>query len=195
MRHNVTSQFCISKYAQICLLVVTVAISATSFAATEKILHSFNAWPHGNQPSGGLIADAAGNLYGVVASGGTYGYGAVYKLTPGTNGYTETLIYNFGATTGGNAPLGSVSGPTSPVGTLLMDSASNLYGATQGGSTGSGAIFELVAHSNGQYTEKTLWNFHGEDGFNPNGGFIFDKAGNLYGTTENGGGIGYSDLH
>lgn len=190
MRHEITSQFCFSKYGQIIFLLATLMISSLSFGATEKILHSFNAWPHGYQPSGGLIADTAGNLYGVVAYGGTYGYGAVYKLTPGSNGYTQTLIYNLGATTGGNAPLGSVTGPASPVGTLLIDGEGNLYGAAVGGTAGGGFIFELVVHSNGQYTEKTLRNFHGEDGFNPNGGFIFDKAGNLYGTTENGGGLG-----
>jgi len=190
MRHEITSQFCFSKYGQIIFLLATLMISSLSFGATEKILHSFNAWPHGYQPSGGLIADAEGNLYGVVAYGGTYGYGAVYKLTPGSNGYTQTLIYNLGATTGGNAPLGSVTGPASPVGTLLIDGGGNLYGAAVGGTAGGGFIFELVVHSNGQYTEKTLRNFHGQDGFNPNGGFIFDKAGNLYGTTENGGGLG-----
>jgi uncharacterized repeat protein (TIGR03803 family) len=192
MRQDVASEFRFPNYLQIVVLFATLMSASLSFGAAEKILHSFNAWPHGEQPSGGLIADSAGNLYGAVAYGGTYGYGAVYKLTPGSNGYTQTLIYSLGAPTGGNAPLGSVSGPASPVGTLLMDSAGNLYGAATGGTAEGGFIFELVKHSNGQYTEKTLRNFHGEDGFNPNGGFIFDKAGNLYGTTENGGGLGTS---
>ena len=63
MRHEITSQFCFSKYGQIIFLLATLMISSLSFGATEKILHSFNAWPHGYQPSGGLIADTAGNLY------------------------------------------------------------------------------------------------------------------------------------
>jgi uncharacterized repeat protein (TIGR03803 family) len=172
------------------LLMLMAAVTVSS-AATEKILHSFEAWPHGYQPSGGLISDAAGNVYGATAAGGTYGYGGVYELTPNSHGgWTETLIYNFPAGTGGSAPLGTVTGPTSPVGTLVFDGAGNLYGAALGGSAGGGTVFELTPHGNGQWTEKALWNFHGEDGFNPYGSLIFDQAGNLYGTTNAGGGIG-----
>ena len=59
-----------------------------------------------------------------------------------------------------------------------------------GGTTDSGTIFRLTHQANGSWTERVIWNFHGEDGFTPTGGLIFDKAGNLYGVTYSGGGVG-----
>lgn len=177
------------------LALILFAGAATATAGTETILHSFSSWPHGNQPDGSLIADASGNLYGVTAYGGAYGAGTVYELTPNSHGgWTEILLYSFGDTSGGNSKLGSVTGPSSPVGSLLFDHAGNLYGATTGGGPDqAGTIFELIPHPNGRWTQKVLWNFHFTDGANPNGGLVFDAAGNLYGTTFYGGGVGRRD--
>jgi len=167
------------------LLIVALTMMATvtmSSAATEKILHSFNPWPHGWQPNGGLVSDAAGNLYGTVNGGGAHYFGAVYELTPNSHGgWTESLVYSFTGGDDGNEPVGP----------LLFDGAGNLYGATVGGGVAQGGtIFKLTPHSDGKWTESVLRDFHGEDGLNPNGALVFDPAGNLYGVTSSGGGVG-----
>jgi uncharacterized repeat protein (TIGR03803 family) len=76
-------------------------------------------------------------------------------------------------------------------GTLIADNAGNLYGTTyNGGTTGYGAVIELLrpVSPNTKWTMATLYSFTAfEDGVNPQGGIIFDKAGNLYGTTSQGG--------
>ena len=77
-----------------------------------------------------------------------------------------------------------------PLGSLIADSAGNLYGTTsEGGVRGSiGTVFELSPPAAGQpaWTETILTSFTG-NGADPTGGLIFDSAGNLYGTTEYGG--------
>jgi uncharacterized repeat protein (TIGR03803 family) len=91
---------------------------------TESILYSFQGGTDASTPSGPLIFDAQGDLYGV-AGGGADGQGALYKLTPSSGGqWTESVVYSFtGGLDGGN-----------PSGELALDSSGNLYGTTaQGG--------------------------------------------------------------
>ena len=109
-------------------------------SGTLTVLHSFTNRRDGNHPDAGLIADAAGNLYGTTLSGGDGGYGTVFQLDPSG---TLTVLYSF---TGG-------SDGRSPVGGLIADAAGNLYGTTYGGGAGTGCIgggacgtvFELTA--------------------------------------------------
>jgi uncharacterized repeat protein (TIGR03803 family) len=82
----------------------------------------------------------------------------------------------------------------SPAAALVADSAGNLYGTTieQGDPLcGCGMVFELTppAAQGGAWTENVLYSFQGgdADGAGPHGALIFDKLGNLYGTTESGG--------
>jgi len=73
---------------------------------------------------------------------------------------------------------------------LIFDNAGNLYGTTYlGGSGGAGSVFELSPNSGGGWSEKILYNFQFDspEGTAPRSGLVFDKAGNLYGTTEQGG--------
>ncbi|MFZ0319285.1 MAG: choice-of-anchor tandem repeat GloVer-containing protein [Candidatus Sulfotelmatobacter sp.] len=171
--------------------------SPSASAATETILHSFQPTLHGQYPNGGLISDSAGNLYGVTQYGGAYDYGAVYMLSPNAHGaWTETLLYSFKGQT-----AGSTDG-WYPNGTLTFDSVGNLYGATTwGGNPGFGpgavgTVFKLTK-SNGKWIESVLWSFqqfNSNDGFNAQGGLIFDKSGNLYGTTRQGGGADESGI-
>jgi uncharacterized repeat protein (TIGR03803 family) len=89
-----------------------------------------------------------------------------------------SIIYSFtGGSDGGN-----------PLSDLTVDAAGNLYGTTQGGGTGGGTVFELKRTKNG-WKEEVLYNFgsHQSDGVAPHAGVIFDKAGNLYGTTSGAG--------
>ncbi len=170
---------------------------------TETVLYSFCAsgnveCPDGARPEDALIMDAAGNLYGTTTNGGSGGlgvgaYGVVFELSPPSQqggAWTESVLYNFcsdysnGICLDGDEPMDSV----------VLDAAGNLYGTTFGGGTAnSGVAFELSPSASG-WTETVIHsfcsNFRGGlclDGLLPVGGLTFDKAGNLYGTTFEGG--------
>jgi uncharacterized repeat protein (TIGR03803 family) len=81
--------------------------------------------------------------------------------------------------------LFSAPNGANPSANLIMDGSGNLYGTTQyGGASGDGTVFEVAA---GTGTITTLASFNGTDGANPVAGLVMDSAGNLYGTTPNGG--------
>jgi uncharacterized repeat protein (TIGR03803 family) len=154
---------------------------------TEEALHNFNQnGKDGFYPSGGLIFDAAGNVYGITGKGGAYNYGTIFRLAPGTNGrWTETVLHSFNNKNGADPQTG-----------LIFDQAGNLYGTTlYGGASGTncgqgcGTVFQLAPGTNGKWTEKVLHNFNNtaKDGNSPWAGLIFDAAGNLYGATAAGG--------
>jgi len=166
---------------------------------TEKIIYNF-CWdfhqpcPDGRDPNG-VVRDAGGNIYGAASDGGngtfpSLGFGLVYKLYDGgcmENGvpgfWCNTTLFEFCNSTGcpdGNQP---------PEGSdLIMDSSGNLYGTTLhgGGAADAGIIYKL---SGG--TETVLYAFCPSsgcaDGSRPMAGVIMDPAGNLYGTTSQGG--------
>lgn len=166
--------------ATVALTLLCVGISQ---AATEKILHNFSILPRGANSEANLIADAAGNLYGTTYNGG--GYGVVFKLTPTSGGkWGETVIHAFvGEPSSG--PDGAY-----PVASLIFDPSGNLYGTTlQGGTYGQGTVFKLTPTSGGSWKETIIHEFEGYpgDGASPVASLIFDKAGNLFGTTEYGG--------
>jgi uncharacterized repeat protein (TIGR03803 family) len=146
---------------------------------TEKVLYSFGNYPDGSLPSSSLVFDAAGNLYGTTYQGGANNVGTVFELTSGPGGsWTEKLLHSFG-----NYPDGSL-----PSSSLVFDAAGTLYGTTaSGGHNGMGTVFELMPDGSGGWTELVLHDFTDADGAFPYAGLIFDGAGNLYGTTSNGG--------
>jgi uncharacterized repeat protein (TIGR03803 family) len=170
---------------------ILAAVLSTSFAlaGTEKVLHTFNAALNGGNPQSSLIADAQGNLYGTASTGGTYGGGIVFKLTPSANGaWKATILHSFQGFKDGYYPQSG----------LVFDKAGNLYGTTASTQAiscgpyclGGGTVFELSPNSDGSWTEKVIHTFPsqgGSDGSLPQGNLIFDSAGNLYGTTEYGG--------
>jgi len=153
--------------------------SGSSSGFTEIVLHSFTGNPGDAVP--GLIMDSAGNLYGTIMYAGTANAGIVYKVDPTGK---MTVLYNFQGGTDGYSPRGS----------LIRDSAGNLYGTTFYGGTagncsssGCGTVFKLDPTGK----ETVLYSFQGgTDGSNPNAGLTMDSAGNLCGTTENGGTAG-----
>jgi uncharacterized repeat protein (TIGR03803 family) len=147
----------------------------------------------GNGPSP-LVIDAEGNLFGSYASGGTHGMGYVFQLTRGAGGaWSMTHVHDFAGTDG---QVTAENNAYTLVGGLVIDSAGNLYGtAGQGGSSqkcsgGCGVVFELTK-SSGNWVEKILHSFNGTDGINPDATLLIDDAGNLYGTTTDGGAHGF----
>jgi uncharacterized repeat protein (TIGR03803 family) len=140
---------------------------------TETILHKFTGGSDGGNPRAGLIRDSAGNFYGTAYSGGASGDGVVFKLT----GSTLTVLHSFSGTDGAH-----------PAAALIRDSAGNLYGTTfYGGGHAScscGTIFKIDPTG----AESVLYSFTGgSDGKYPAGRLVRDAAGNLYGTTSDGG--------
>lgn len=155
---------------------------------TETILHSFTGETDGALPIGGVIFDAAGNLYGMTSMGGAFKRGTVFELSPNGDGtWTKTVLYNF---------RGSRDGRTPGFSTLTFDRAGNLYGETHFGGDGPcgelgcGVVFELSPTGGGSWTETVLYRFDGAHGAFPYQGLVFDAAGNIYGTTPEGGAYG-----
>jgi len=162
-------------------LVIFVGLQVGLFAQTFTTLYSFAGGADGYIPSGQLILDAQGNLYGATVQGGIVGpgcgidgCGTIFELSLVNGVWTKTTIYEF---------QGGAAGayPKAP---LVFDSAGNLYGTTQvGGNKNScGIVFEIS-----QGVETVLHTFKGKDGCEPAAGLAIDAAGNLYGTTVSGG--------
>ena len=145
------------------------------------MLYSFSG-ADGGGPVAGLIFDTAGNLYGTTEEGGAHGAGIVFELTPNGDGsWTESVLHSFNGTDG-----------SSPFAGVIFDQAGNLYGTTGfGGASATGTVFKLTPNSNGSWTESVLHSFKGKDGLQPVAGVIFDQAGDLYGTTPEGGAYDY----
>ncbi len=166
------------------IFAVALLMTDTPATAQERVLYSFNpSAGDGSDPVAGLTFDTAGNLYGATNTGGAYGYGTVFELSPVSGGgWTEKLLYSFNQ---------DGTDGISPQGTLIFDSAGNLYGTTYMGGphgTSGGSVFELSPVAGGSWTEKILHQFGNPgDGINPQSSLIFDAAGNLYSTTLAGG--------
>jgi uncharacterized repeat protein (TIGR03803 family) len=142
---------------------------------TETVLYDFGSQSgDGQLPSGDLIRDAAGNLYGTTQYGGALGLGTVFKVDKNGN---ETILHSFAGVDGEYPFLAG----------LLRDAKGNLYGATdEGGAFSFGTVYKL--DSTGKVT--VLHSFTGKGGKIPYGTLILDKARNLYGTTSTGGAYG-----
>jgi uncharacterized repeat protein (TIGR03803 family) len=166
-------------------LLVSLILISDAEASTEKVLYTFGSSPDANGPVSGLAFDTAGNLYGTTASGGAHSAGAVFELTPGSGGkWSERVIYSFAGGKDGMVPLGGV----------IVDAAGNLYGTTSRGALGSGTVFTLIPGAGGKWKLKVLHTFHGTTGGVPSAGLISDTAGNLYGTTAEGGSHGVGSV-
>ena len=143
------------------------------------VLYAFTGGADGGTPSGSLIEDADGSLYGATFWGGDLsgcGCGVLFKLD---RFGSETVLYTFAGKADGANPNGG----------LVWGAEGNLYGtAAYGGDSscypGCGTVFKL--NTNGQVT--VLHSFTaGADGVYPYAGLIRDMKGNLYGTTAGGG--------
>jgi uncharacterized repeat protein (TIGR03803 family) len=162
-----------------------------------KIIHNFT--DHEQSPAPGLAIDKAGELYGV-SSGGDNGLGLAYQLALHGQDWIFTPLYSFLGGAGGQNPLPEILGPERA-----------LYGAADGGiqNCGSsrnqycGVVYKLrlspfacpTALCN-SWTEDVIYQFTGDpDGWGPGGKLVVDQAGNLYGTTGNGGAYGQGTVY
>jgi uncharacterized repeat protein (TIGR03803 family) len=152
-------------------------------AWTEAVLYSFTGGVDGGEPTGGVIFDAAGNLYGTTSHRGAFGDGTVFELSPPAaagGAWTESTLHSFQSANGDGA---------NPSGELVWDKGGNLYGVTTFGGADEcscGTVFQLSppAAPGGAWTETVLYSFNFEVGYlGPIGGPILDANGNLYGTT------------
>jgi uncharacterized repeat protein (TIGR03803 family) len=159
---------------------VVFELTPTSAGWTETVLHSFAGGIDGQNPYAGLVIDPFGSLYGTTYGGGAYGVGTVFQVKRGSGGqWTEKVIHTFDVKTGSD-----------PVGGLVFDSKGDLFGTTQGGGAYKvGVVFALLYSGKDVWTARVIHNFTGgSDGGYPYAErLIFDKAGNLYGTTQGGG--------
>jgi uncharacterized repeat protein (TIGR03803 family) len=146
----------------------------------------FEFYSYGLYPLAGLLIDGAGNLYGTAPVGGTGGHGTVFQATLTNGNWVQTELHGFAGGSDGDFP---------GYGRLIFDKAGNLYGTTeQGGANANGAVFKL-SPKNGGWTETVVYSFTGDgDGGHPLSGLVFDRTGNLYGTTHQGGTSGYGTV-
>jgi len=170
-----------------CFTFSLAVLSNIARAQTLTVLHSFTGGNDGKYPTAGLTMDRAGNFYGTTPYGGASDVGVVFRLSPAGSGWVLTPLYSFqGPPNDGEIPYsGVVFGPDG-----------SLYGTTEdGGQYGRGTVYRLrpspaVCHSVVcPWEETVLHSFgSGDDGEFPGyGNLVFDQAGNIYGTTEDGG--------
>ncbi len=173
---------------KLALTLIVLAIAPISRAQTFRLLYQFKSGRDGSIPSASLILDAQGNLYGTTMIDGAYSYGTVFKISPDGK---ETVLHSFTGTGGDGA---------TPISPLTSDTTGNLYGTTEYGGVfggacgpnGCGTVFKVDPAGK----ETVLYQFTGTagDGANPWQGVVRAAAGNLYGTTAEGGDYGGGTL-
>jgi hypothetical protein len=185
-------------------LAILVFASTVSAKWKESVLYSFQGGTDGATPAGGVVFDKSGNLYGTTTDGGATNCspvaacGTVYQLAPPTKkggAWTETVLRIFQGKAFNDGEL--------PAGGVIADASGNIYGTTAYGGSGGcvllgikggcGTVYEMSPPQTkgGAWIYTILYSLKGgNDGYLPIGDLVFDSAGNLYGSTEFGGGKG-----
>jgi hypothetical protein len=145
---------------------------------TLTTLHTFVGVKDGANPFGGLVLGKDNALFGATSYGGEARLGMIYELKLQEGSWKYSALYSFN---------GGVDG-ANPLSTLVLDKIGNLYGTTTGGGLGFGTVFEVTLPTLGSPLKETvLYSFHGAaTGAYPVSGLVFDKSGNLFGTTSGG---------
>jgi uncharacterized repeat protein (TIGR03803 family) len=175
--------------ATVVVLGAVVLLPLPAPAQTFHVIYSFTGGSDGANPETGLTIDAAGNLYGTTSAGGV-GYGTVFKLAHQNSSWVFSPLYLF---SGGNDGA-------QPEARVVFGADGSLYGTTTAGAgtacngNGCGVVFNLRPPATFcrtvmcLWTESVLYRFTGGgDGGDPHSKVLFDRAGNLYGTTVLGG--------
>lgn len=161
------------------MLAATPILVPSAQAQSYTVLHSFAGLGDGSAPYAGLTMDRAGNLYGTTAGN------SVFKLSRRTGNWTFSTLFDFTTLDQGYAPMsGVIFGPDG-----------SLYGTTSdgGGENSFGVVYNLKPPPtlcrafSCPWSETILLTFDVGNGAYPLGNLVFDNAGNLYGTTLEGG--------
>jgi uncharacterized repeat protein (TIGR03803 family) len=193
MRYQILFGGCaIARHGATALLSIMPLLALPASAAPlESVLHDFSGHADGGFSIAALAMDATGALYGTTSSGGSAGFGTVFKLTPpaaGATKWTQSNLHAFKGGADGSAPGSAV----------IVGAKGQLYGVTyQGGSANAGIVFELIppAGTGTNWKEQILYTFTGgADGANPAGRLALATNGLLYGTTYAGGISGASGV-
>ena len=145
-----------------------------------QVIHTFTGGDDGATGSAGRMLLSHGRLFGAVTAGGMYGSGVVFELTPTAVGEWDfRVLYSFHGQPDGSFPYGA----------LLRGPSGKIYGTTYyGGENGIGAVYELSPRPVGEWDGRVIYSFQsGSDGNSPISNLVPDIAGNLYGTTSEGG--------
>src|SRR6516164_1725228 len=147
---------------------------------TFQVIHTFTGGNDGATGSAGRMLLQHGRLFGAATAGGMYGSGVVFELTPTAVGEWDfRTLYSFHGQPDGSFPYGA----------LLRAGSGKIYGTTYyGGNNGIGSVYELSPRLVGEWDERVIYSFQpGNDGNSPISNLVRDAAGNLYGTTSEGG--------
>jgi uncharacterized repeat protein (TIGR03803 family) len=147
---------------------------------TQTVIHAFTGGHDGSGPGARVTVDRSGNVYGMTPTGGAYGLGTIYKISPRQDAnWTFRVIHTF---------TGGADGGSGSAGRMILRNG-HLYGAaTTGGISGSGVVFALTPRGVGEWHFRTIYSFAGQpDGSFPYGALLFGRSGNIYGTTYYGG--------
>ena len=138
---------------------------------------------NGEEPFGGLIFDANGDLFGTTLGGGSGGYGTVFEIK--NSGTAAAPVYDATPTT--LVTFNNTNG-AHPEASLIVDANGDLFGTTLDGGSGYGTVFEIK--NNGTVTAPiydatptTLVSFNNANGAYPYASLIVDANGDLFGTT------------
>ena len=147
------------------------------------LIHNFGSSGDGALPTGELVMDVDGNLYGT-AFYGANSAGLIYKLTKGSTHWTETILHEFCSCGDGTYPDGGLAYQGEESG-ALWDGKEPLFGVTDAGGVGQGNVFEATPGST--WSVQNIHSFK-ESGYpNP---VVVDASGNVYGTNQQGGTYG-----
>jgi uncharacterized repeat protein (TIGR03803 family) len=156
------------------ILALTAVSSTFVHAQTFKVVYAFKGGNDAAYPQADLIRDQKGTLYGTTSGGGKFSQGTVFQLYP--NG-KEKVLYAFPGFVYGAYPFGK----------LVRNEAGDLYGTTSSGGGQFGEQYGTVFQLKSTGKLRNLIVFTGLNGISPTAGVIEDSAGNLYGTTIEGG--------
>jgi hypothetical protein len=174
------------------VFVLTLVASPAAQAQTYRVIHAFTGGQDGGWPRAGVTIDQSGNLYGTTYVFGAKDGGVVYELKLNGGNWTFNSLYTFTKGQDGSYPQARV----------IFGPNGTLYGTTQEGGHlncnapyGCGTVFNLRPPPTGckpapcPWTETVLYAFQGgtDCAYPGYGALVFDQAGNIYGTTYNGG--------
>ena len=178
-------------------LAALLALAPAAQAQTYTVLHYFTGGEDGGAPVAGLTMAGPGNFYGTSSEGGIQENGTVFHLKYTGSGWVVTTLYSF---------QGGYRDGTGPKAPVTVGPDGSLYGTTYNGgsplcSGGCGIVYKLTPPPtfcravSCPWTETVLHYFQGADGSGPAAAqLVFDRAGNLYGTTYDGGTYGWGTV-